>query len=426
MFGRLCSVALWTALTLFLYAGCASPRASQLATPERPPPRRCAAIDIDLRGPHTGLDPVLYLWLADLEGRVPDEAADGCLGPDELERLARLGLTDPAGVQFARDQDAWVLDRWRSIPRDVLAPLLDARAQARSGAFDESRSQLELIRLAAVDLPERRLLLEELVWLSLFEGDDQRLERDQIRLAELAPDAPLARFARAFLAWRRGQLPDARSASTGLRDDPTTPPWLRLLAGDLAEQVAEIDVTVPDDPFLLPGGFGRRELTAWVRHQNLRVLDSLDDLDPLLEGVNVRDFRALKRRLARLVRRGELQPSELPWIVHLLFNDPDRMRYVMNLKTVPLEVAFRRGEYDCSEYTDAAQELLEAAGLETGRLLYEAGSGYRHILLVYEVDDRWGFMSVRSFSPPVYERVGDTWEYWLPYAVPDTLRYTIK
>lgn len=414
--------------------GCTSPRALRHAPAGHTlttthPDRPCHALDVDLAGPHVVLDPVLYGWLRRLEGAVQGGegvVADGCLEPDEVTTLARLGLTDAAGVEFVRAQDAWVLRRWRSLTPVLREPLVAGLVRARAGEFAEARRLWETAQEEARGWSERVLLLEHLVWLDLFAGSEPSLEADIDRLTQAEANSPIARYALAWAAFRTRDLRSSYELASDLRDDPGSPPALRLLAGDLADLVTWVDPELPDDHFELPGGFTRRELMAYARYQNLRVLSSVHELDPVLRDVDVRSFRAVKKRLVRLVSDGGLRPAQVPWVVHLLFNDPERMRYEYRPGLVEPDVAFREGEFDCAEYTHASQELLEAVGLDTGRLLYQASDDLKHTLLVYRVDGRWGFMSVRSFSPPVYPSPSGAWEFWEPYSVSGSLRYTIR
>lgn len=130
----------------------------------------------------------------------------------------------------------------------------------------------------------------------------------------------------------------------------------------------------------------------------------------LSSNINIRQFDEVKGRLVSLVQQGGLPLPQVPWVMHLFFQT--FFTYQESAAPRPVAQIFAMGLYDCTEYTEAMQDLLNAVGIETKAVTFHLSAETGHAFLAYRLNGKWGFLSVKSFSPPVYKTRADIYRIW--------------
>lgn len=371
------------------------------------------------------LDPVLYAKLNELNATADDmqlEDSDHCLTADDWDILLKSGEITPDSYQFLVDQSQYQSSLWSTLDGPAKSVLVNGLRRAYAGDAEGARTIWEEALYHPFLVSSGAVFAERLVWLDVFmgtipEGAPLLAAGAYGFLAHENPHHPLLDYVAALTIMDQREFQNARYYLNRVATSDRSSPVLRGLALTQQKNLDRVDSRsriASAGTNVMDGAYTMNESRGYVDYYNYLVLTD-PSVQYLFFGLDVHDYELVRGRFVEIAEGGwsNFSRDDVPWLTHSFFNQ-DYMRYERSDQVRSLERCFRRGEYDCSEYTEGSQDILNKCGIETKAVTFASGPDTRHSFLAYAIDGKWGYMSVRSFSPPVFNSFREVLAEWNP------------
>ncbi|HCC24272.1 MAG TPA: hypothetical protein DEP85_02005 [Holosporales bacterium] len=369
------------------------------------------------------LDPVLYAELASLNTKadlLQLSRPDSVLDDENWATLISSGISSEAARKYLTQSYEYFIEKPKALNDAALAQYVNFIENAHGGMKFAARGSLNRAISDSTEEPGNQIYLSErLIWLEVYCGNWEGLNTAITQLTGIDVDNPYLDYGLAIYLSHSGKpqeaIDHAQKASQAENLDPVTLVAAKKIQNSLGQKVSPKDSFAASDDLiaytalLLDNDF-KNNWASYLSHSNFSVWESKQYIAALFNGVNPKDFQAVRQRVKFLVRSGQIEKEKIPWIGHLYFRHFLDYQHQETPRVVANSIA--EGVYDCSEYTEGLQTLCEDNRLHCKAIIYTDGPETGHAFLAYESRGKWGYASVMSFSNPVFKSKKEVENEW--------------